>query len=154
MVAVRVLGDLSKFDTYCTRTETLSEWISTVRHKKGAIRRQRKSRDLRVAAVLTTAIRRAETELRRKQAERAQRWAQVRAQHEGHGGDEWNVREAPLAHRDGAHTHTDGEGGVDQLPEEEVRSAAEEVARLWSRELLGLDDLFHGLNQIKTAVAR
>lgn len=133
MVSARVLGDLSKFDTYCTRTETLSEWINTVRHKKGVIRRQRRNRDLRVAAVLTTAIQRAETELRRKQAERAQRWAQVRAL-----AEEWKACEA----------HDDADSG------DGAERPRDEAARLCTSDLLGLDSLFHDLNQIKTAVAR
>lgn len=161
MVAARVIGDLSKFHTYCTRTETLSEWITTVRYKKGVIRRQKKNRDLRVAAVLATAIQRAETELRRKQTERAQRWAQVRAQvyggesfesNEGHLSSSsclWNDREG-----DGACSSNNNDGCSQSVAKMEEEQDAAEVAKLWTSELVGLDNLFNDLNQIKTVVAR
>lgn len=153
MVSARVLSDLSKFDKYCTRTETLSEWINTVRYKKGVIRKQRKNRDLRVAAVLTTAIRRAEMELRRKQTERAQRWAQVRAQYEG---EEWNVRETfdEVSHNNNNNNDCNQHHHKEEKEQSDDELLEEEVAKLWSSELMGLDNLFNDLNQIKTAVAR
>lgn len=161
MVAARVIGDLSKFHTYCTRTETLSEWITTVRYKKGVIRRQKKNRDLRVAAVLATAIQRAEMELRRKQAERAQRWAQVRAQvYEGESfesseGHLWNDREANGACSSSSNNNNmDYSEGCSQSVANMEEQDAAEVAKLWTSELVGLDNLFNDLNQIKTVVAR
>lgn len=151
MVASCASHDVSKFDTYCTRTETLNDWITTVRYKKGLIRRQRKSRDLRIAAVLKTAIIRAEQELKRKQYERAQRWAQVRAQYVENVDDageigKWNVRDAFSKNNNNIMSNDDAtstDGYDDQ-----------EVAKLWTSELLGLDNLFNDLNQIKTVVSR
>lgn len=164
MVSARAVSDISKFDSYCTRSETLNEWITTVRYKKGLIRRQRKHRDLRVAAVLHYAILKAEMELKRKQYERSQRWAQVRAQYEhpresfgggngvvGDDDDSSKVREA--ADEIGHHNNNNNN-------QHEATTAAHsedhdaELAELWSSELLGLDNLFNDLNQIKTVVAR
>lgn len=165
MVSARVISDISKFDTYCTRTETLSEWITTVRYKKGVIRRQRKTRDLRVAAVLTTAIMRAEMELRRKQNERAQRWAEVRAQYGGGMGESCSDQSSSSTSMTSLTTTTTQSPWNDrennnmfQCSESSSNSSDlerdEEIAKLWTSELVGLDNMFHDLNQIKTVVAR
>lgn len=149
MVASRAINDLSKFDTYCTRTETLTDWITTVRYKKGLIRKQRKNRDLRIAAVLKQAIIRAEQELKRKQCERAQKWAQVRSQYEDGESSKVNVRET-FHENNNNYKHGGGDDGSGAAAEYDD----EEVAKLWTSELLGLDNLFSDLNQIKTVVAR
>lgn len=135
-------NNASKFETYCARTETLNEWINAIRYKKGIIRRQRKNPNLRVAAVLTTAIMRAEMDLKRKQTERAQRWAQVRAQYDENGSS--SSSPAKDREMDGGHFES----------ADDVLRREQEVAKLWSSELIGLDNLFNDLNQIKTVVAR
>lgn len=133
--------DLSKFNKYCTRTETLNEWILTVKHKKRAIRR--KDKDLRVAAMLATAIRRAQTDLRQKQGERAQRWAQLRAIRFSNVPSIENEMDEQTPNNS-YNFHVAA-----------IEARKEELQRLWnSDELNGLNNLFGELNQIKTAVVR
>ena len=60
-----------------SHTEQLSNWISRVRSKKLMCRRNRK-RNLRVEAVLTSVLSKAEHELRNKQISRIMRWQQMK----------------------------------------------------------------------------
>ncbi|XP_031825467.1 uncharacterized protein LOC116423891 [Nomia melanderi] len=62
-----------------SHTEQLANWISRVRCKKLMCRRNRK-RDLRVEAVLTCALFKAEHELRSKQLSRISKWQQLKKQ--------------------------------------------------------------------------
>lgn len=62
-----------------SHTEQLANWISRVRCKKLMCRRNRK-RDLRVEAVLTSALFKAEHELRDKQLSRISKWQQFKRQ--------------------------------------------------------------------------
>lgn len=62
-----------------SNTEQLANWISRVRCKKLMCRRNRK-RDLRVEAVLTCALFKAEHELRSKQLSRISKWQQFKKQ--------------------------------------------------------------------------
>lgn len=165
MVSSRATSDISKFDSYSTRTDILNSWIVTVRYKKGLIRKQRKHRDLRVAAVLHLAITKAEMELRRKQFERSQRWAQVRSQYED---ESWssgaeNVREGAEQEESSrvatSVVPTTGDVEEGQATMEQQKAADDNyddefLAQLWTSELLGLDNLFNDLNQIKTTVER
>lgn len=60
-----------------SQTEELSNWILRVRSKKISCRRSRR-RNLRMEAVLTYALTKAEVELRTKQTLRFNRWQQVK----------------------------------------------------------------------------
>ncbi|XP_076234380.1 uncharacterized protein LOC143179169 [Calliopsis andreniformis] len=62
-----------------SHTEQLANWISRVRCKKLMCRRSRK-RDLRVEAVLSCALSKAEHELRTKQLSRISKWQQFKKQ--------------------------------------------------------------------------
>ncbi|XP_006623318.1 uncharacterized protein LOC102674098 [Apis dorsata] len=62
-----------------SHTEQLANWISRVRCKKLMCRRNRK-RDLRIEAVLTYALFKAEHELRSKQLSRISKWQQFKKQ--------------------------------------------------------------------------
>ncbi|KAG6800680.1 hypothetical protein HZU73_04071 [Apis mellifera caucasica] len=62
-----------------SHTEQLANWISRVRCKKLMCRRNRK-RDLRIEAVLTCALFKAEHELRSKQLSRISKWQQFKKQ--------------------------------------------------------------------------
>lgn len=64
---------------YQGQTEELKDWISKVRCKKNSIQRTRK-RDLRLEAVLTSALSRAEGDLRTKQLQRYKRWQLMKIQ--------------------------------------------------------------------------
>lgn len=60
-----------------SQTEQLANWISRVRTKKVMCRRSRR-RNLRVEAVLTSVLSKAESELRNKQVTRIMRWQQMK----------------------------------------------------------------------------
>lgn len=60
-----------------SQTEQLANWISKVRSKKIMCRRNRK-RNLRVEAVLTYVLSKAEFELRNKQSTRIMRWQKMK----------------------------------------------------------------------------
>ena len=68
-----------EFDSDPSRTEQLANWITKVRTKKIVCQRNRK-RNLRVEAVLTSVLYKAETDLRIKQVTRIQKWQQMRQQ--------------------------------------------------------------------------
>lgn len=85
---------------------------------------------------------RAEMDLKRKQYERAQKWANLRSQYE-EGGDNWSQSSSKDREIDGHFENAN-----------DIIRREEEVARLWTSELIGLDNLFNDLNQIKTIVAR
>lgn len=63
-------------NSYHSKTESLSKWISSVRSKAVRAKRQKRS-ELRRVAILSVTLRRAEDELVRKQRARAQRWARL-----------------------------------------------------------------------------
>lgn len=58
-------------------TDQLVDWITKVRCKKVNARKQRR-KNLFVEAVLSNALRKAETELRHKQQERLRKWQQIK----------------------------------------------------------------------------
>ncbi|XP_043477157.1 uncharacterized protein LOC122508105 [Leptopilina heterotoma] len=60
-----------------SKTEQLANWISRVRSKK-IMRRRNRRRDLRVEAVLTSALFKAEFELRTKQRLRNIKWQELK----------------------------------------------------------------------------
>lgn len=73
-VAVR-----GRFDRLQGQTDELVNWITKVRVKKNTVKRWRK-KDLRVEAVLTNALAKAEMELRLKQRQRYLRWQRVKSE--------------------------------------------------------------------------
>jgi len=60
-------------------TDGLAVWITKVRVKKNSIKRQRR-KNLRVEAVLTSALVKAEKLLRMKQQQRYQRWQRMKTE--------------------------------------------------------------------------
>lgn len=123
------MGASSKeiISNFKTNQFTLCDWIGKVKGKKRELRRKRSNNDLRVAAMLTTALIRAEAEMRRKQQDRAIKWAQLNIQ----------IRQTSIREDD----------------EEELRRK-KEVDDLWLSELNGLDNFINSLNKIKTNVVR
>lgn len=61
------------------QTDGLVDWITKVRVKKNSFKRQRR-KNLRVEAVLTSALVKAETLLRMKQQQRYQRWQRLKVE--------------------------------------------------------------------------
>lgn len=110
---------------YSTTQITLGDWIGKVKGKKREMRR--KNANLRVAAMLTTALKRAEAEMRHKQHERALKWAELNVQ----------IRETAA-----------------KESEEEEERRKREIDELWLGELNGLDSFINEFNQIKSSVVR
>lgn len=118
----------SKFHNYNKSTDTLNDWINTVRCKKIVMKRKRRNQDLRVAAILSHAIICAENDLKKKQNERVLKWAQLKMRFE--------------------------EPEIKQITEEEEMEQRQQIDNLWSCELNGLNSFMNNLSQVKTAVVR
>lgn len=118
----------SKFHNYNKSTDTLHDWINTVRCKKIIMKRKRRNQDLRVAAILSHAIICAENDLKKKQNERVLKWAQLKMRFE--------------------------EPEIKQITEEEEMEQRQQIDNLWSCELNGLNSFMNNLSQVKTAVVR
>lgn len=128
MVASKIISNFPKSDK---RITSLCDWIGRIKNKKKDFRRNsRFNQNLRVSAVLTQALDRAESEMRVKQRERAQKWADFTAEVNMH--IEKNLYE-------------------EEVKQEQHRKDAEE---LWNCELNGLDNFIKNLSQIKTTVVR
>ncbi|XP_058809909.1 uncharacterized protein LOC131675079 [Phymastichus coffea] len=125
-------------------TEQLVNWIHRVRTKKIMCRRNRK-RDLRVEAVLTSVLSKAELELRTKQISRIVKWQQMKdrlledikckqAEHQS-GKD-----------KDGGQKQSNNYGGTD----------TKEECNAWELfpELQSLDSFMSQLNEIKVSLER
>ena len=113
----------SKFRSY-NRNQDLNDWIKNIKTKKIVKKKETRGTDLRVLAVLSQALRCAEDELKRKQEERALKWAQIRMR----------LNEpAP------------------QYSEDEDQT---EKQKLWKCELNGINSFINDLNQIKTTLVR
>jgi hypothetical protein len=74
------MGDIrGTFNRLQGQTDGLVDWISKVRVKKKALTRHRR-KNLRVEAILTSALIEAETLLRMKQQQRFQRWQRLKTE--------------------------------------------------------------------------
>lgn len=118
---------LSNYDVRKGRAFSLFDWIGKVKCKKTEMRRKRRNQDLRVAAILTTALISAEREMRIKQQERALKWAKL------------NLEISQQSESKSA---------------EEEEKHKREVSEMWNSELSELDEFINSLSQIKTTVVR
>lgn len=118
---------ISNYDVRKGRALSLFDWIGKVKCKKTEIRRKRRNQDLRVAAILTTSLVRAEQEMRIKQQERALKWAKLNLE---------------------ISQHT-----VSKSAEEEEKHK-QEISDMWNSELSELDEFINSLSQIKTSIIR
>lgn len=114
----------SKFQKQQIRTDELNQWIRKVRSKKIVKKRISHGEDLRVLAMLTSALQNAEQNLRRKQEERAQKWAQLKSRLE--------PQEIVLT-------------------EQENALKKQTIDDLWSTELNGLNDFMKNLHQVRAS---
>jgi hypothetical protein len=74
------MGDIrGTINRFGGQTDGLVDWISKVRVKKNSLTRRRK-KNLRVEAILTSALIEAETLLRVKQQQRFQRWQRLKTE--------------------------------------------------------------------------
>lgn len=120
----------SRFANYSNKTEELNEWIRKVRSKKIIKKRASHGQDLRVLVMLSQALRTAEQDLRKKQEERAQKWAQIKMH--------LNDSNTKNCHDSNNYSNSDNE--------EEKR----EIDNLWSSsELNGLNTFMKNLHQVK-----
>ncbi|XP_031618565.1 uncharacterized protein LOC116337808 [Contarinia nasturtii] len=118
---------ISNYDVRKGRAFSLFDWIGKVKCKKMEMRRKRRSQDLRVAAILTTALISAEREMRIKQQERALKWAKLNL--------EISQQSEPKS-------------------AEEEEKHKREVSEMWNSELSELDEFINSLSQIKTSIVR
>lgn len=118
---------LSNYDIRRGNAVSLFEWIGKVKCKKVEMRRKRRQQDLRVAAILTTALQRAERDMKIKQQERALKWAQFNLELQRHT--------------------------VLRTEEEEERHK-KEVSDMWNSELSELDEFLNSLSDVKTTIVR
>lgn len=102
-----------------SKTESLSNWVRQVKSKSLNAKTKRK-RDLRIIAILSNSLSRAESELVTKQRERARRWAQMQA-----------------------------DLGLCNKEEEVARQHKEKIDNLWKNDLSGLDSFFRELDNVK-----
>lgn len=118
---------ISNYDVRKGRAFSLFDWIGKVKCKKTELRRKRRNQDLRVAAILTTALISAEREMRIKQQERALKWAKLNL--------EISQQTEPKS-------------------AEEEEKHKQEVSEMWNSELSELDEFINSLSQIKTSIVR
>lgn len=128
MVSSKIISNFPKSDK---RITSLCDWIGRIKNKKRDVRRNaRFNQNLRVSALLTQALDRAETEMRIKQRERAQKWANFSAD---------------------VNMHIEQNLYVEETKQEQHRKDVEEM---WNGELNDLDNFIKNLSQIKTNVVR
>ncbi|XP_026759427.2 uncharacterized protein LOC128201950 [Galleria mellonella] len=115
-----ITNDKSVVDTCESKIESLSNWIRQVKSKSRSAKKN-KSRHLRIIAILSTSLSRAENELIAEQRERARIWAEM---------------EADL-------------GPTTNKEEEMARQQREKIDNIWKNELSGLDNFFKELDNVK-----
>lgn len=112
--------DSSEIVDFCeSKNESLTNWVRQVKSKSCKVRSMRR-RNLRVIALLTNSLSRAENELLSKQRERARRWAELQM-----------------------------DRGFHQSEEEASRKEKERIDNIWNSELSGLNNFFRELDQVK-----
>lgn len=118
----------SHFSNYSNKTEELNEWIRKVRSKKIVKKRASYGQDLRVLVMLSQVLRSAEKDLRKKQEERARKWAQIKI-------------------------HLEENSNKDSSSESRQNSDEEEQKRqidnLWSSELNGINTFMKTLHETR-----
>lgn len=105
-----------------SKTESLSNWVRQVKSKSLNAKTKRK-RDLRIIAILSNSLSRAESELISKQRERARRWAQMQA-----------------------------DLGLCNKEEEVAKQQQKKIDNFWKNDLSGLDSFFRELDNVKPAI--
>ncbi|XP_043650018.1 nuclear transcription factor Y subunit gamma [Drosophila teissieri] len=112
--------------------KTLTDWVRNFRVKRQKMRRKLRGAgsDLRVNAILSTALLHAEHELRRKQQERFSRWLDIQTRFVPHGK-----------------THCASDAcSAGAVPSAKAAAEAEAESNLWSSELSSLDSFMRSLS--------
>ncbi|XP_013114624.1 uncharacterized protein LOC106092337 [Stomoxys calcitrans] len=137
-------------DDYGQNPKTLGDWVKNFRLKRIQMKRKLRSSsggELRVCAILSTALMTAELELRRKQQERFQKWLEfqtkINKNHELQTRRERN--EMLKNHRS---SQVDEEMVLVTSDENEGKGSkqSEEITQLWKEELSELDNFMRSIS--------
>uniref|UniRef100_A0A1A9UH97 Uncharacterized protein n=1 Tax=Glossina austeni TaxID=7395 RepID=A0A1A9UH97_GLOAU len=131
MVAVYYQGE----DEYGQNPKTLCDWVRNFRLKKLQMKRKlRSGGNLRVCAILSTALMNAELELRRKQQERFQRWLEFQTK----------INKSAINNH---HSKEEAESVVIiDDNNDKCRRQREEITNLWKCELSELDNFMRSIS--------
>ncbi|KAI8120269.1 hypothetical protein CVS40_8432 [Lucilia cuprina] len=134
-------------DDYYQNPKTLGDWVKNFRLKKMQMKRKlRSGGNLRVCAILSTALMTAELELRRKQQERFQKWLEFQTKiNKNH---ELKPRLPPQPHQSSVGDHMILVSNYHQQQHEEEKSCkqSEEITNLWKCELSELDNFMRSIS--------
>ncbi|KAM7358721.1 uncharacterized protein ACRADG_003587 [Cochliomyia hominivorax] len=139
-------------DDYGKNPKTLGDWVKNFRLKKIQMKRKLSSGgNLRVCAILSTALMTAELELRRKQQERFQKWldfqTKINKNHELQPRNNHNVHPAQEHHE---HSPEDERliliSNERSHNEEKSCKQSEEITNLWKCELSELDNFMRSIS--------
>ncbi|KAH8297868.1 hypothetical protein KR054_012287 [Drosophila jambulina] len=127
---------VAHFDDWdANEPKTLTDWVRNFRVKRQKMRRKLRGAgsDLRINAILSTALLHAEHELRRKQQERFSRWLEMQTKFVPHGR---------------THCGSDvQEANAKAVAEVEAECERREIENnLWRSELSGLDNFMRSLS--------
>ena len=120
----------SKHQNYTT-DDALNNWIKDVRNKKIVKKKQLRG-DLRMLAILSNTLFKAEEELRKKQLERNMKWTRIKLR---------------------LNSSSSNIGSSHKIDEDKEQQKIE-INALWTSELNGLDNFITNLSKIKTVVVR
>ncbi|XP_055847960.1 uncharacterized protein LOC129913360 [Episyrphus balteatus] len=126
--------------------KTLFDWVREFRMKKIQMKRnvRRGVAGLRVCAILSTALRSAEKELRKKQQERYMRWSELQIKLI----ESQNKRnQSPNYSSENRNINCDSELINNKREKEEARR--KEVAELWKTEISSLDEFMRNMSSHK-----
>ncbi|KAL9903139.1 uncharacterized protein LOC119637744 [Glossina fuscipes] len=131
MVAMYYQGE----DEYGQNPKTLCDWVRNFRLKKLQMKRKlRSGGNLRVCAILSTALMNAELELRRKQQERFQRWLEFQTK----------INKSAINNH---HSKEKAESVVIiDDNNDKCRRQREEITNLWKCELSELDNFMRSIS--------
>lgn len=139
-------------DDYGQNPKTLGDWVKNFRLKKMQMKRKlRSGGDLRVCAILSTALITAELELRRKQQERFQKWldfqTKINNNQELQPKNELpHQQQQTRHHRNHQQPQNDEMILVSQHDEEKTSKQSEEITNLWKCELSELDNFMRSIS--------
>lgn len=152
-------------DDYGQNPKTLGDWVKNFRLKKLQMKRKLRCSggNLRVCAILSTALMTAELELRRKQQERFQKWLEfqtkINKNHELQPRNELRHQEHECSqeqqHRHHIRSHEEDEERMilisnqqngDCNQDEKSCKQSEEITNLWKCELSELDNFMRSIS--------
>lgn len=133
-------------DEYSHNSKTLGDWVKDFRLKRTQMKRKFRSGNLRICAILSTALTTAEFELRRKQQDRFQKWLEFQTKINK------NVELQPkseLHHQLQRHQKNEEEKLVvvtNRQSEDVDCKQSEAIANLWKCELNELDNFMRSIS--------